>query len=181
MDGMREKSVLESLAYLDFEEIFASTIKPDPVYSNEVDNMLSNDYFGSNGVLQTPNDVLDVQKSSVFKMKSTAAEFLMNVTLNINESGSFAHDLFYRHSMTMTIVYCVAYFVVFALGLIGNFFVVAVVFRSPRMRTVTNYFIVNLAVADILVVVFCLPATLMSNIFVREYLDICNFFVFIFY
>ncbi|XP_075238341.1 neuropeptide SIFamide receptor-like [Lycorma delicatula] len=66
----------------------------------------------------------------------------------------------------MTVLYCVAYVVVFIVGLIGNCFVIAVVYRSPRMRTVTNFFIVNLAVADILVIVFCLPATLMSNIFV---------------
>jgi hypothetical protein len=59
--------------------------------------------------------------------------------------------------------------VVFVVGLIGNSCVIAVVYRSPRMRTVTNFFIVNLAVADVLVIVFCLPATLMSNIFVREY------------
>lgn len=59
--------------------------------------------------------------------------------------------------------------IVFVVGLIGNSFVIAVVLRSPRMRTVTNYFIVNLAIADILVIVFCLPATLMSNIFVRKY------------
>jgi len=31
---------------------------------------------------------------------------------------------------------------VFLLGLVGNCLVVAVVFRVPRMRTVTNYFIV---------------------------------------
>lgn len=72
----------------------------------------------------------------------------------------------------MTIAYCIAYFIVFIVGLIGNSFVIAVVFRAPRMRTVTNYFIVNLALADILVIVFCLPATLMSNIFVRKYLKI---------
>ncbi|XP_053671780.1 neuropeptide SIFamide receptor-like [Anopheles nili] len=72
----------------------------------------------------------------------------------------------YRHSYTMTAVYCVAYFIVFIVGLVGNSFVIAVVFRAPRMRTVTNFFIVNLAVADVLVIVFCLPATLMSNIFV---------------
>lgn len=87
-----------------------------------------------------------------------------------NKSAQFIPEmeLYYRHSITMTAVYCVAYFIVFIVGLIGNSFVVAVVFRMPRMRTVTNYFIVNLALADILVIVFCLPATLMSNIFVRK-------------
>ncbi|EFN65383.1 Orexin receptor type 2 [Camponotus floridanus] len=79
-----------------------------------------------------------------------------------------ASDRLYRHSMAMSAVYCVAYVVVFVVGLIGNSFVIAVVYRSPRMRTVTNFFIVNLAVADVLVIVFCLPATLMSNIFVRD-------------
>lgn len=75
----------------------------------------------------------------------------------------------------MNIVYCVAYCIVFIVGLIGNSFVIAVVLRAPRMRTVTNYFIVNLAIADILVIVFCLPATLMSNIFVRK----CEFKIFV--
>lgn len=85
----------------------------------------------------------------------------------------------YRHSVTLTAVYCVAYVIVFIVGLIGNSFVIAVVLRSPRMRTVTNYFIVNLAVADILVIVFCLPATLMSNIFVRKCFFV-NFFLYYF-
>ncbi|KAE8737441.1 SIFamide Receptor 1, partial [Frankliniella occidentalis] len=75
-------------------------------------------------------------------------------------------ELLYRYSFTTALVYFIAYLLVFAIGLVGNCFVIAVVFRSPRMRTVTNYFIVNLAVADILVIVFCLPATLMSSIFV---------------
>lgn len=88
---------------------------------------------------------------------------------NVNSTNFEEYELYYRHSATMTIVYCIAYFIVFIVGLIGNSFVIAVVFRAPRMRTVTNYFIVNLALADILVIVFCLPATLMSNIFVRKY------------
>lgn len=77
-------------------------------------------------------------------------------------------ELYYRHSTAMNILYCVAYSIVFIVGLIGNSFVIAVVLRAPRMRTVTNYFIVNLALADILVIIFCLPATLTSNIFVRK-------------
>jgi hypothetical protein len=89
--------------------------------------------------------------------------------LNATVGNSTEPIPFYRHSFAMTAMYCFAYILVFAVGLVGNYFVIAVVYRSPRMRTVTNFFIVNLAVADILVIIFCLPATLLSNIFVREY------------
>ncbi|XP_065294380.1 neuropeptide SIFamide receptor-like [Dermacentor albipictus] len=79
---------------------------------------------------------------------------------------SIPSDLWMRYSPSIVAIFCLAYTVVFIIGLLGNSFVVAVVARSPRMRTVTNYFIVNLAMADILVVVFCIPATLVGNIFV---------------
>ncbi|CAH2241375.1 jg15574 [Pararge aegeria aegeria] len=94
-----------------------------------------------------------------------------NITLNRSDFGEMDNEFMYRHNGAMTAVYCVAYLLVFVVGLIGNCFVIAVVYRSPRMRTVTNFFIVNLAVADILVIVFCLPATLMSNIFVHKHPD----------
>ncbi|GLV41218.1 SIFamide receptor [Carabus blaptoides fortunei] len=101
-----------------------------------------------------------------YGIHTNGATLIMNAS-NVNTTdSSFVPELFYRHSLAMTAVYCVAYLLVFAVGLVGNCFVIAVVFRSPRMRTVTNFFIVNLAVADILVIIFCLPATLMSNIFV---------------
>lgn len=103
-----------------------------------------------------------------------------NNSLGIGMSNEDSYEMLYRHSVTMTVVYCIAYFIVFSFGLIGNSFVIAVVFRAPRMRTVTNFFIVNLALADILVIVFCLPATLMSNIFVRKYCIYYNF-IFLFF
>lgn len=76
---------------------------------------------------------------------------------------------FWRHSTTVSIICCIAYTLVFSVGLVGNLFVISVVFRVPRMRTVTNLFIANLAIADVLVIVFCVPATLISNLFVRKY------------
>jgi hypothetical protein len=85
------------------------------------------------------------------------------------ETYSWSSDLMMRYSPAVSSVYFVAYTIVFAMGIIGNSCVVAVVVRSPRMRTVTNYFIVNLALADILVLLFCLPATLLSNLFYREF------------
>ncbi|KAL1470816.1 hypothetical protein MTO96_040279 [Rhipicephalus appendiculatus] len=41
---------------------------------------------------------------------------------------------------------------VFVVGLVGNCLVCVAVYRNQTMRTVTNYFIVNLAVADFLVI-----------------------------
>lgn len=74
----------------------------------------------------------------------------------------------WRHTASVSVILTVAYTIVFIVGIVGNSFVVAIVCKSPRMRTVTNYFIANLAFADILVLLFCLPATLLSNLFVRK-------------
>lgn len=38
------------------------------------------------------------------------------------------------------------------------------VWRNHHMRTVTNYFIVNLSLADVLVTAICLPASLLVDI-----------------
>ncbi|XP_059479765.1 orexin receptor type 2-like [Neocloeon triangulifer] len=53
---------------------------------------------------------------------------------------------------------------IFIAGLIGNALVCAAVVRNPQMRTVTNYFIVNLAVADFMVLVFCLPPSVVWDV-----------------
>ncbi|XP_066147090.1 RYamide receptor-like isoform X1 [Euwallacea fornicatus] len=57
-----------------------------------------------------------------------------------------------------TIVYSI-YVTIFIVALLGNVFVCYIVLQSPRMRTVTNYFIMNLAVGDILITVLCVPFT----------------------
>ncbi|XP_060522178.1 orexin/Hypocretin receptor type 1-like [Cylas formicarius] len=54
--------------------------------------------------------------------------------------------------------------VVFAIGLLGNVLVCVAVYRNHSMRTVTNYFIVNLAVADALVILFCLPFSVVWDV-----------------
>ena len=77
--------------------------------------------------------------------------------------------------------------VVFVVGLVGNFLVCLAVYRNHTMRTVTNYFIglclhfgnllfdfscspgriiltVNLAIADFLVILLCLPPTVLWDV-----------------
>lgn len=57
-----------------------------------------------------------------------------------------------------------AHFVVFIIGLVGNVLVCVAVWRNTSMRTVTNYFIVNLAVGDFLVILLCLPPTVIWDV-----------------
>lgn len=47
------------------------------------------------------------------------------------------------------------YIPVITLAILGNILVIIVVARNKRMRTTTNYYIVNLAVADCLVALTC--------------------------
>ncbi|XP_034826661.1 orexin/Hypocretin receptor type 1-like [Maniola hyperantus] len=53
---------------------------------------------------------------------------------------------------------------VFTIGLVGNTLVCVAVYKNHTMRTVTNYFLVNLAVADFMVLLFCLPATVLWDV-----------------
>lgn len=53
---------------------------------------------------------------------------------------------------------------VFVIGLTGNALVCIAVYRNHSMRTVTNYFIVNLAVADFMVILICLPPTVLWDV-----------------
>uniref|UniRef100_A0A8C6CGG5 G-protein coupled receptors family 1 profile domain-containing protein n=1 Tax=Monodon monoceros TaxID=40151 RepID=A0A8C6CGG5_MONMO len=48
--------------------------------------------------------------------------------------------------------------------MVGNTVVCFIVMRNTHMHTVTNLFILNLAVSDLLVGIFCMPITLLDNI-----------------
>ncbi|KAI8130820.1 Neuropeptide Y receptor [Lucilia cuprina] len=60
------------------------------------------------------------------------------------------------------------YIPIFVFALLGNGTVCYIVQSTPRMRTVTNYFIANLAVGDILMSLFCVPSSFIS-IFILGY------------
>lgn len=70
-----------------------------------------------------------------------------------------------KHQEFTIVLLCFVFGFIFITALIGNILVICVVLRNPGMRNVTNVFIVNLAVADILVTIFCMPMTLLDNIF----------------
>ena len=68
--------------------------------------------------------------------------------------------------------FVVLYVVIDVLSLVGNFMVIWTIARNRHMRTVTNYYILNLAVADFLVALVVMPLKLI------EYTAPCQWHVF---
>lgn len=67
-------------------------------------------------------------------------------------------DVFNKLPGLKAIFYAI-YICIFAIGICGNVLVCYVVFRNKSMQTVTNYFITNLALSDILLCTFAVPFT----------------------
>ena len=59
------------------------------------------------------------------------------------------------------------YTVITVVAVGGNGIVCFLVFRYPKMRSVTNLFIVNLAIGDILMASLCVPFTFVSNLLLQ--------------
>uniref|UniRef100_A0A8C8Z8R3 Neuropeptide FF receptor 1 n=1 Tax=Prolemur simus TaxID=1328070 RepID=A0A8C8Z8R3_PROSS len=71
---------------------------------------------------------------------------------------------YYQHSSPVAAMFIVAYALIFLLCMVGNALVCFIVLKNRHMRTVTNMFILNLAVSDLLVGIFCMPTTLVDNL-----------------
>ncbi|XP_063014103.1 LOW QUALITY PROTEIN: neuropeptide FF receptor 2-like [Melospiza melodia melodia] len=71
---------------------------------------------------------------------------------------------FYLHQPWVAAVFITSYLLIFLLCRRGNGGVCFIVLWSRHMRTVTNLFILNLAVSDLLVGLFCMPTILLDNI-----------------
>ncbi|EFA02911.1 cholecystokinin receptor [Tribolium castaneum] len=56
------------------------------------------------------------------------------------------------------------YAVIFMLAVIGNTLVILTLVKNQRMRTITNLFLLNLAVSDLLLGVLCIPFTLIGTL-----------------
>lgn len=75
-------------------------------------------------------------------------------------------DIIKEHTRPKLWTWCLifSHVLVFVVGLVGNSLVCIAVFRNRSMRTVTNYFIMNLAIADFLVILICLPPTVIWDV-----------------
>lgn len=96
--------------------------------------------------------------------------FFYSENISINHSTLFSDSRnltllpFYQHSLAVASVIILAYVLIFSLCMLGNILVCFIVLKNRQMRTVTNIFILNLAISDLLVGILCLPITLVDNL-----------------
>ena len=96
--------------------------------------------------------------------------------LEFNRSHPIIKDLFNNTSKNFTLIMdeervfgrglslLVAYGILATIALFGNILVCHVIFNRKRMRTVTNIFIANLAVSDILLIVLNVPFNIAKDL-----------------
>lgn len=88
----------------------------------------------------------------------------VNHTSLFNDSRNITLLPYYQHSLVVATVFILAYVLIFSLCMVGNILVCFIVLKNRQMRTVTNIFILNLAISDLLVGILCLPITLVDNL-----------------
>ena len=93
----------------------------------------------------------DGLSSSVESLSTQSTEGITNTTEDQND------EWFKKMEEIVSIVVPIFFSIVVLVGFIGNLLVVLVVTFNKQMRNTTNLLIMNLAVADLLFIVFCVP------------------------
>jgi hypothetical protein len=124
--------------------------------------------------------LIDINKKNIFnKCRIMDAVYLdnsdlytnLNLTLNIKYPKSTNWNVpnnrttLNKHWLTTDFMLLIPmYIVIFVTSVIGNSLVIYILFYMKRMRTDTNLFLLNLAISDLFLGVFCMPFTLAGTI-----------------
>uniref|UniRef100_A0A3B4A6M1 Gastrin/cholecystokinin type B receptor n=1 Tax=Periophthalmus magnuspinnatus TaxID=409849 RepID=A0A3B4A6M1_9GOBI len=73
-------------------------------------------------------------------------------------------NVFFVFLSEMDSVRIFLYSLIFLISVFGNLLIIIVLALNKRMRTVTNSFLLSLAVSDLMMALFCMPFTLIPNI-----------------
>lgn len=143
--------------------------------SNMMEELLRRNISGvSDGVWRGHLD-LDIVTSSPLVTTHSWNYSIVNVTCSqhstlYNVSGSKPWPLL-KQPVSLVVLLVIAYVTVFIVSLTSNCLVIDVIRRNAKLHSVTNCFLANLAIADVLVTVLVLPVTLLASIFTGSTTD----------
>lgn len=131
---------------------------------------------------QPPWDLPDDENSSTSSLfnqyidNSTSVQYASNDTFSNRTKISVKP----RISTEIPIWLIPCYSIILIFAIIGNLLVASTLFQNRRMRTITNVFLANLAISDMLLGVLCMPITLVGT-YLRHFIFgelVCKFIQF---
>lgn len=99
------------------------------------------------------NDLLSITVTNLRTLPITTIiqNSLTDPDINIDRYPDLTQILFVR------LIFLILYFIVMISAFLGNILITYIVLSNRKMRTVVNYYIVNLAFCDIIISIFVLP------------------------
>ena len=95
------------------------------------------------------------QDNKVYSLKSISHH--VNTAESSNDALAVVYTELFEIKPALKNVFSGVFNCISLLSILGNFFIILAVLRCKRMHNVTNYFIINLAIADIIVSVLATP------------------------
>lgn len=80
-----------------------------------------------------------------------------------------AEELTYRDPISILVTITVIYSLIFVVGLVGNIITCIVISRNKSMHTATNYYLFNLAITDMLMLLSAMPPDLYNAWYPSQY------------
>jgi hypothetical protein len=103
---------------------------------------------------------LDEVRYALCNLSHYASLPLCNGSISaIDDYGKTDYSLGFNMTRNIEIIVPIIFGLIVFVGFIGNALVVVVVAANQQMRNTTNLLIINLALADLLFIVFCVPFT----------------------
>ena len=98
---------------------------------------------------------------NLFSETISVSPLLDNIT-KLNKNLSTQQQLQQSWIQNIMVNVFPLYLIIFLLAVVGNVLVILTLVHNKRMRTVTNLFLLNLAISDLLLGIFCMPFTLVG-------------------
>lgn len=102
----------------------------------------------------------DSTQSDTTRVTTTIANVIISTTIATTTSTSTSLSSW----LTTSRIQIILYITILLLAIVGNALVILTLIQNRRMRTITNVFLLNLAVSDILLGVLCMPITLIGTL-----------------
>ena len=124
-----------------------------PTDPNRQTSKMEFETVGDNDEINKPGNSFLLTASGV------ATAFNNNLHDNNVTNWTWVKEDYLKNSPAAQVIIYILYVAIFVVGLLGNALVVFVVAQNRAMKTVTNCFIANLALSDILLCVLAVPFT----------------------